>query len=246
MLYVKNKGIQNENEFIEYFNNRIVGDLDSLPYSFIHSVFSDISDNDIIRATYRLDKTKSDFLLSINDVTKKISIKNGRCNSVHLESIGTFISFLRKNGINENIIEKFLYYHYADGTKDGTGVDRISVKEYKDNNQNDIDIINKTFSDDKIIMKAIDRFLLVGKFYDSVDLIVYGNINDFVWITKNEIYKLILSKKDEYATGIHFGPLFCQPWTRNLQHKQSDEYKRDYIQIKWYSLKEDIENISNL
>ena len=62
---------------------------------------------------------------------------------------------------------------------------------------------------------------------------------------KYKIYKLILSKKDNYSTGVHFGPLFCQPWTRNLQHKQSDEYKRDYIQIKWYSLKDDIIGIND-
>lgn len=34
--------------------------------------------------------------------------------------------------------------------------------------------------------------------------------------------------------------LYCQPWTRNLQHKKSEEYKRQYIQIKWYNMLDDI------
>lgn len=240
MLYLKNKGIKNENDFIEYFRNKKVKDLNPMAYDFIITLFPNIKNNDVIKTTYRLDKSKSDFLLTVGDITKRISVKNGRCNSVHLESIETFLDFLRKNGIPKNIIEKFLYYHYADSTIDGTGKNRLSVQEYKELNQKDIDIINVFFNNDAILKKATDRFLIVGKFNDSVDIIVYGTINDFYWITKNEIYDLMLSKKDEYSTGVHFGPLFCQPWTRNLQFKKSDEYKRNYVQIKWYSLIDDI------
>lgn len=240
LLYTKNKGIQNENDFIKYFNNKKVKELNPMAAAFIEMLFSNINDNDIIKTTYRLDKTKSDFLLTINNITKKVSVKSGRCNSVHLESIETFINFLRKNDISEDIIDKYLYYHYADSTNNGTGKNRLYVIEYKEKYQNDIDMINSAFNNEELIIKTINRFILVGKFYDSVDVIIYGNINDFLWITKEEIYKLILSKKDEYSTGVHFGPLFCQPWTRNLQFKQSDEYKRNYVQIKWYSLADDI------
>lgn len=243
MLYLKNKGIQNENDFISYFRNKKVGDLNQITYNFIITLFPDIKNDDIIKTTYRFDKSKSDFLLTVNNITKSISVKNGRCNSVHLESIETFVDFLRRNSIPQNIINKFLYYHYADSTIDGTGTKRLSVKEYKELNQKDIDIINDNFNKEDIIKKAIERFLIVGKFYDSVDIIIYGTIDNFYWITKSQVFDLILSKKDEYSTGVHFGPLFCQPWTRNLQFKPSDEYKRHYVQIKWYSLFNDIINI---
>lgn len=243
MFCTKNKGIQNENEFINYFNDKRISELNPMAESLVKILFSDAKDDDVIKTTYRFDKTKSDFLLSINGVTKRISVKSGRCNSVHLESIETFVNFLRETGISEGIIEKFLYYHYADGTIDGTGDIRLSVKDYKENHQDDIDIINREFNNEDMIVKAIDRFLLVGKFGDSVDAIVHGSIDDFFWITKDEIYKFILSKKDVYSTGVHFGPLFCQPWTRNLQLKYSDEYKRNYVQIKWYSLPDDVVEI---
>ena len=239
-LYVKNRGISNENEFIEYFRNKKINELNPMAYSLIINLFPDAKENDIIKTTYRLDKTKSDLLITVNDITKKISVKNGRCNSVHLESIETFVDFLRKNKISDDIITKFLYYHYADGTTNGTGLKRLSVSEYKEEKQEEIDTINNAFSNETTITNAVDRFVLVGKFYDSVDVIIYGTVDNFIWITKEEIYELILNKKDEYSTGIHFGPLFCQPWTRNLQYKQSDEYKRNYVQIKWYSLADDI------
>lgn len=240
LLYLKNKGIQNENDFINYFENKKIKDLNPIAYDFIMMLFPEVTNDDIIKTTYRFDKTKSDFLLTINNTTKRISVKNGRCNSVHLESIETFVDFLRNNEISNDIIQKFLYYHYADSTTDGSGKNRLSVSEFKLLNQKSIDLINVAFNNEKLLIKAIDRFLLEGKFYDSVDVIIYGTIDDFLWITKNEIYNLILSKKDMYSTGVHFGPLFCQPWTRNLQFKESDEYKRNYIQIKWYSLMDDI------
>ena len=96
MLYCKNKGIANENEFIEYFHNKRINELNPMAYLLITKLFPNAKENDIIKTTYRLDKTKSDLLISINDITKKISIKNGKCNSVHLESIETFTNFLRK------------------------------------------------------------------------------------------------------------------------------------------------------
>lgn len=62
----------------------------------------------------------------------------------------------------------------------------------------------------------------------------------FFWINKEEIVKIMLAKKNNYSTGVHFGLLYCQPWTRNLQYKQSDEYKREYVQIKWHNLLDNI------
>ena len=42
------------------------------------------------------------------------------------------------------------------------------------------------------------------------------------------------------SSGVHFGPLFCGPMTRNLNNNPKYESKRFCIQIKWYSLHDDI------
>lgn len=238
--YVKNKGIQNEHDFVEYFNKRKIKDLNPMAYDFILTLFPNANSNDVIYAIPRLDKGKTDFVIMINDKQKNISVKKGYSNSVHLERIESFINFLRKIGIQEEIIEKFLYFHYADGTKDGTGNTRLSTDSYKLKYQNEIDSINLAFNDLEIIKKAIHHFLISGRYLDNVDVLVHGTVNDFFWITTDEILDLMLQKKDNYSTGVHFSLLFCQPWTRNLQYKQPDEYKRNYVQIKWHNLLDDI------
>lgn len=241
--YVKNKGIQNEHEFVEYFNQKRVKELNPMAYDFIIELFPNAKDEDVIRAIPRLDKGKTDFIIKINDMDKKISVKKGYSNSVHLERIDSFVNFLRKIGISENIIELFLKFHYADGTKDGNGTIRLSSDSYKQLYQNEIDEINQAFSEEKIVKKAIEHFMIVGRYNDNVDILLHGTIDDFFWITKEEIIKIMLAKKDNYSTGVHFGLLFCQPWTRNLQYKQSDEYKREYVQIKWHNMFDDIVEI---
>lgn len=202
--YTKNKGIQNENEFIEYFDKWKIKELNPITSDFITTLFPNVNEDDIIRAISRLDKGKTDFIIKINGTDKKISVKQGYSNSIHLESIESFVNFLRKIGINENIIKNFLKFHYADGTKDGNGLIRLSSDDYKQLHQNDIDIINQAFNDEKVIKKAIEHFLIVGRYDDSVDILIHGTISDFFWITKEEIFKIMLSKKDNYSTELKF------------------------------------------
>lgn len=229
---------------MEYFDQRKIKELNPMAYDFIINLFPSVNEDDFIRAIPRLDKGKTDFIIKINDVDKKISIKKGYSNSVHLERIESFVNFLRKIGVDEKTINLFLKFHYADGSNNGNGNTRLSSDDYKQLYQNEIDEINSVFNgDNKILKQAIEHFIFVGRYNDSVDVLIHGSINDFFWITKEEVFKIIIAKKDNYSTGVHFGLLFCQPWTRNLQHKQSDEYKREYVQIKWHNLFDDIMQI---
>mgnify|MGYP006990256997 CR=1 FL=1 len=53
------------------------------------------------------------------------------------------------------MIIEFLKYHYADGTIDGTGENRMTVAEYKEKYQQEIDLINKQFNNKDFIIKII-------------------------------------------------------------------------------------------
>ena len=59
-------------------------------------------------------------------------------------------------------------------------------------------------------------------------------------IKKEDIINIILSKKDVYSTGVHFGPLSIQPMDRCLNHNEKYEKKRFCVQVKWYNLADDI------
>lgn len=247
MLEEKINGIENEIQFINYFNKKKVNELSPMHYSFLKDLFQDIKDNDIIKCWKNSKLQKYDIFICINDKTKRISIKKGIKNSVHVERISDFIHFLIDNKISKNIIIEYLKYHYADGTTNGKGAVRMSSVEYKKAHQNKIDEINEAFNNINIINKVTNKFVLKGNNSDeSIDAIIHGTVNDFVWILEKDIKNIISSQINIYSTAIHFGPLIVQPLDRCLNKNPLYEKKRFCVQIKWYNLYDNIiENMNS-
>ena len=107
--------------------------------------------------------------------------------------------------------------------------------------QKEIDEINNNFNNLELVKKAINRFVIQGRNSKyEIDAIIYGTTNDFLWIKKDDIYNFLLKKINVYSSGIHFSSLFCQPEDRCLNKNSKYENKRFIIQIKWYSLFDDI------
>lgn len=241
-------GFDNEFEFVKYLNCKRVGELNPMFRELIDKIFYGINDDDIIKCWKNHYPQKSDIFIKIRNSLKGISIKMGSKNSVHVDPISEFIHFLIENGVPRDIIIKYLKYHYADGTTNGSGNKRLSVLEYKKNHQDDIDEINKYFNNEELLKKAIDRFVTKGNNSKyNISALLHGRVFDFLWITKDDIIKIILSKKDIYSSAVHFGPLVCQPKSRCLNYNPLYEKDRFSVQIKWYSLNDDIiEHMNNL
>jgi len=228
-------GFDNEYEFVKYLNNKKVVELNPLFRGLINNLFPYVNENFVIRSWRNHYKQKTDVFIKIDGKIKGISIKKGMKNSVHVERISDFIHFLIENKIDREVVIEYLKYHYADGSTNGKGTKRLSVEEYKKGNQESIDKINKSLNNEKLLKNAIDRFVTKGKnskYY--IDAIVCGEVDDFVWITKEDIVKVILSKKDDYSTGVHFGPLSCQPKNRNLVNNSNYTKARYCVKIKRY------------
>lgn len=233
----KLNGKQNELEFVKYLNNRKICDLNILMLEVIENLFKNFNNDTVIRSWLNPNPQKADFFIKIDNLVKRVSLKIGDKNSVHMEPISEFIHFLILNNIKKDIVIKYLKYHYADESTNGSGKSRISVAEYKKEHQKEIDEINDAFRDERFIKNAISRFILKGRNSDTeIDILIYGSIDDFFFLTKDEIIKLIFSKKAEYATGVHIGPLFVQPQSRNLQRKPCFEKCRYSVQVKWFNL----------
>lgn len=138
----KLKGIDNELVFVTEFNGRKIKELNPLCRGLIDDLFENVSEDAIIKSWRNHYPQKTDIFIKVNSQMRGISIKMGSRNSVHLEPISLFINFLKEIGIEKAIIEKYLYYHFADGTTNGTGQIRVSKEEYVKYHQEDIDIIN--------------------------------------------------------------------------------------------------------
>ncbi len=237
-------GIQNEHDFIREINGKKIKQLNMLFQMFIYDLYGKIENyNDVIYAWKNPKPQKTDFFvrLSNKNEIKRISVKKGVKNSVHVEPIMELVHFLIQNNVPKHIIEKLLKYHYADSTTNGTGKVRLTAEEYKKTHQHEIDEINDTINQENILTNAIDRFIVKGKnSEEKIDMIIYGVPDDFIWIKAKDIYRLILSKKDLYSTAVHFGPLTCQPLNRCINRNPLYEKKRYCIQIKWYNLCDDI------
>lgn len=189
-------GIENELEFVNHLNNKMIIETNFLVQNFIYKLYGEIEERSIIKCHKNNLATKTDIFITINSIEKKISIKKGIKNSVHVERISDFIHFLIENNISRDSIVEYLKYQYADGTTNGKGETRISGEDYKKIHQKELDKINKELANPILIKKAINRFVTQGTNSNyEIDAIIYGVIDDFIWITKEDIYKVILKIK---------------------------------------------------
>ena len=107
-------------------------------------------------------------------------------------------------------------------------------------------MINVEINNKDLLIKAIDRFVLKGNISDkTIDAILFGVRDDFIWIKKEDIIKVILSKKDIYSSAVHFGPLAIQLLDRCLNYNHKYDKRRFCVQVKWYNLADDIIEFMN-
>lgn len=234
-------GYENEDEFARYLNGKRVGEVNPIFHELLNKLYINLSEDDYIKCWVNMAKRKADIYIKINNYVRGISIKKGVKNSVHLEHIDDFVHLLRTIGINENIINEFLKYHYADGTINGKGKYRISSAEYRKNYQDKIDMINNELNREEFIDKFVNRFVLQGnRAAYEVDAIIYGVIDDFVWITRKEIKYIIKKHLFDDIRALHIGCLTIQPMARNLNYNAKHEFGRRHVQLKWYGLSDQI------
>ncbi len=237
-------GFDNEFTFVMALNNKKIKDINPLLQNVIYEIFDNVYCEDIIKCWRNHKKQKSDIFIKINNVIKGISIKYNNKDSIHTEHIGEFCNFLYSLGASKDMVKGYLAYHFADGTTNGKGIIRQSAIQYKKYRQFEIDIINKFLNTDENVSKAIERFVIKGNNSDyDIDGIICGQFDDFVWINKKDIKKVLLSKINEYSSTIHFSSLICQPLNRCLNYNNKYSYGRFYVQIKWYNLLEDIKQL---
>lgn len=234
-------GFENEYELIEYLNSKKIKDLNSNMKDFIFFIFGNIDEENIIQATSGKSGQKPDMIITINNVIKRISIKKGTGNSVHQEKVDVFVEFLESINISNETINKLLKFHWGDGTSDGTGSQRISSSDYKQQFPEEIEMINKEFNKEKNIKEFIYRFIMQGKSddYDIVDALYYGNVNEGHWASKDEIIEYVVNNIFS-LDSIHFGPLTYQIWNRCLNFNPNTENRRRVMQVKWGSLLNDL------
>lgn len=247
---MNNNGYKNEVDFVEYFNDKYFYEFDDHTQKFLCELFEFELKNDtkLISWKNRLNQ-KSDFYIKYNNYVKSISLKCGNGNSVHHESLQEFKFFLEKLNIPYNIIEYYVSYHYGYYRNDGK-IDltkQLDANEYKFYYQGEIDEFNKKINKTKVIIEFVDRFIIRGRnsMYD-INALISGIPNNFTWIMKDDIYDLILEKRNSYSSSPHIGCITFGPKKRNIYSTTTNNLKDRYIvAARWNNIFEDITNYTS-
>ena len=187
---------------------------------------------------------KADILIKFNSRIKRISLKCGNSNSIHHESIENFKLYLEKLGISYKLIDKYVSYHYGYARDENGKIDyskSLSSEQYKEMYQSDLNDFNEAINKTRIIVDMIDRFIVRGlnSEYD-IDAIICGKIDDYVWITKYDLYDLILSNRCLDFTSPHTACLTIGPKKRNLNRDSKNSKDRYIVCVRWNFIKENI------
>ena len=184
-------GYQNENEFVRSLNRKKFSSLLPNFQDLLFNLYGNLDYDSVIYCRKDYEKKKFDIEIIVNGIIKRISIKKGINNSVHVEGISSFIHFLIDSNVSREAVIEYLRYHYADGTQNGRGINRISGHEYKEQNQDKIDYINEQINNPYVLRRAINRFVLQGKNSAiKVDGIIYGTVNDFLFISSDDVMEI--------------------------------------------------------
>ena len=200
---------------------------------FLQANFSNINDDMVITSYVNLNREKEDIWIKVGKEKKSISIKMGNANTVHNEYIYNFTNYLAKEKVPLKIINIILEYFFADGTHNGSGARKLTFPDYKLKLKRKIKKVNKYFmKHEDLLIKLINRFVI-----GSTDILIHGTVDNFTYITKDEIIKLLLSLKKEPSSTIHFSRLIFASKGRN------NDIDKFIVQIKWYNLADDIARI---
>ncbi len=229
-------GYKNEYSFCEIFHDKFVSQLEPRFHALLEKIYDrKLNDDEYIICWKSFKTDKVDIIIRVGAEKKFLSIKSGKNNSVHLETLHEMKKFFRECGFSEELIDIYNRYHYAE---DESGT-RICTKDYQEKHVKEIQKFNTFANQEDVLERAIERFLFRGKNSENhiVDVIIHGTPEQFYCLTKQEVFNYLKNHKNVF-NSIHFGSLILQPWTRNLSRRVDYEYRRNYVQVKWYRLED--------
>ena len=246
-----NIGYQNEYDFVELFNGKFLNELDNNSQNFLKELFDQkILNDEAIKAWKNKINQKADIFIKYKNYVKGISLKCGKDNSIHQETIENFKMFLESLGMPFKIIDYYTSYHYGYSRDENAKTDFskcLSSDEYKILYQNEIDEFSKWINKSKIIIEMVDRFIIkVTNANYGIDAFVHGTIDNYVWLMKYDIYELILSKRNTEHSSPHIACMTIGPKKRNLNRNSAYARERYIVCIRWNFIKDDIINFKKL
>ena len=198
-------------------NNKRYSDLNENLKSFISYIFLDIKDDDIILC-YQTKSLKVNLVISVNNIEKNISVKDGNIVCVYKENVKELMSFLSSINVSSKCMTALLYYHYADGTYDGSGTlihsfGQLLSVDYK----TEVEIVRDEFLDLWKLEKVIDHVLITDRYEKNVDYFYCGDARKGTFASAEKVKRNILCESNNYPHNfMRIGVMNFLPLRRNL------------------------------
>ncbi len=243
------EGFANEKAIISYINNTIEFEKFNSNFKlFLTFLFNKKCDGKKFYATHGKKNGKTDVVVTMDGVSKNISVKTGSGNSVHQEPLNTFVSFLSACGASNEIIETLKYFHYGDGTIDGTGLKRYEASVYTKAHPSEMNQLVAFLNRKDVIEKIAKRVLITGEAVkdQDADVIFHGTISNAKWASAEEIINYLVNNKNTpKGSKVYSSNLTYQVWNRDLKWNPNTENRRHVSQFKWTAVLKDLTNITN-
>lgn len=241
---MKNNGFKNERDFVKFFNNKYLSEFDLNTQELLKEIFDNVIDDSMPIISWKNDlPQKADIFIKFKNYVKGISIKSVKGNTVHQENLHDFEEFLKSLCIPYYAIDNYTSFHFG-YARDEKGLritsQKLGTYEYLSFFQKEIDSLNKYINKTRTIISIIDRVIIKGRNSEhNIDALISGTPQNYVWISKDDLYDLFLSKKNidynvPHTSLITFGP--------KIRHLYKDKTKKDLLNVtfRWKDPQKDI------
>ena len=224
---MRNNGKNYEELIVNKLNDKKISELSEFWRKIIKEMFVVTDDNEIVNARVIGKSCKTDIEIYCMDKKINMSVKTGDHNSFHQENIFQLLDFLQKSGVSQRTLNIIKFYHFGDGTIDGTGNKRMDAAEIKLKYAKLIREANEEINKREIIENVFERFVTKGvkESYQKIDYLYYGDTDFGYLVTPDELLQYALRHRCMFLSGLHFGPLNYQPYKRLLNSQKG--YDKD-------------------
>ena len=220
-MYIKKKDYKDR--IINSLNNKRYFELSQHFKGFISYIYPNIKDDDLIICNKKKG-SKIDFQIEVNQVCKNVSVKNGDIIYVYKDRIMNLVLFLLSIKVSKECIMAMLYYHYGDGTIDGSGssinsFSGLLCEDYK----KEIEIVNNEFKNKELLGKVIDYLLINEKSGNKVDYFYYGDERSASYANSSIVRENIINEDNNYPHKfMRIGVMNFHPLKRSYSYLDSN------------------------
>lgn len=243
----KNVGFTKEEKFVKALDGRKGGELSHNLKHMLKEMFGLFDPNSEVKSGLVENFQKPDFYIELDGNRKYVSLKTGRSTGVGEEGLKQFILYLRDYGLSEKSQKTLLYYHFGDGTLDGSGEQRLNYNELRLKLEKRVEILNYELNSNKEFVKEfIRRCLFKGTQEENIesDYICHGDIDYSIVCSKTQIMKHVDRREWDFMDNPHIGPIQFRPHARYIGKKVVLEERRWKVDFWWANLSADLDYIA--